>query len=82
MATTAPTATTAASATVAPTATDVPTATPAPTATDVPTATTVPPSPTTAALYKGLPQGFTAAGAPTLGSADADLELIDYSDFL
>lgn len=80
--TTAPTATELPTATPAPTATELPTATPVPTATELPTATVVPPSPTAAALYKGLPQGFTAAGAPTLGLADADLELIDYSDFL
>jgi hypothetical protein len=42
----------------------------------IPTATEV------VSTYDGMPQGFTEAGAPALGAADADVEMIDYSDFL
>ncbi len=33
-------------------------------------------------LYKGIPHGLTAEGAPTLGFTSAPVTLIDYSDFL
>lgn len=64
------------------------TAPPTPTATTAPptpTATTAPPTPTAtaaASLHRGIPQGVTADGVPLLGSADAPVLLIDYSDFL
>jgi len=52
--------------------------------TDVPaTATVVLPTATeVVSTYDGMPQGFTEAGAPALGAAAADVEMIDYSDFL
>jgi protein-disulfide isomerase len=58
--------------------TEPPTATPAP-----PTATAEPPTVTPVAnLYRGAPQGTLDDGTPALGSADAPITLIDYSDFL
>jgi protein-disulfide isomerase len=36
----------------------------------------------TYALYKGMPTGLTAEGFPFLGSPDAALTLVDYSDFV
>ncbi len=49
----------------------------------VDTPTDVPPTATeVVSTYDGMPQGFTEAGAPALGNADADVEMIDYSDFL
>lgn len=33
-------------------------------------------------LFKGIPHGTTEDGFPYLGEADAELTLVDYSDFL
>ncbi|MCG8347897.1 MAG: hypothetical protein MI924_08980 [Chloroflexales bacterium] len=51
---------------------------------DPPTATAVPPTATSepVALYKGAEPGVNEDGAPTLGSADAPVVMIGYSDFL
>lgn len=49
-----------------------------------PTTTAEPPTETAepVALYKGAAPGVNEDGAPTLGSADAPVVMIDYSDFL
>jgi protein-disulfide isomerase len=68
-----------------PTPTSEPPTATATTAPPTPTATTAPPTPTAtaaASLHRGIPQGVTADGVPLLGSADAPVLLIDYSDFL
>jgi hypothetical protein len=58
--------------------------------TGVPEATPVPPTElpvveaaaAQAALYQGIPHGYTAEGFPYLGDANAAVTLTDYSDFL
>jgi len=64
-------------------------ATQAPTATPVthspppePTTTAVPAATPSYALYKRIPTGLTADGFPFLGSPNAPVTLIDYSDFV